>query len=51
MPVNSDRHHRRHEVGQDLAEQDAAVLGAEAAGREHELALAQAERLGPHDAA
>ena len=49
-PVKQHRHERRHDVGQDLPEQHARRPGAEAAGRQHVLALGQAERLGPHDA-
>ena len=48
-PVNSTDTSAGHDVGQDLAEQDARRPGAEAAGGEHVLALGEAQRLGPHD--
>ena len=45
-----EREHRRHHVGQDLAEQDAAVVAPADLGGQHELALGRRPASGAHHA-
>ena len=45
----AEGHDRRHDVGQDLAGQDAGVARPERLGRQHEVAGGVGERRGPHD--